>query len=148
MKHIIVIHGPNLDLLGERQPEIYGTQTLDELNREIISYGKSLDCEVSCFQSNSESEIIDRLHTFRNDAAGIIINPAGFCHTSVAILDALLAVTVPVVEVHLSNLYKREDFRRTSLTARGALGIISGLGKYGYLLAVKYISDLYQEKQK
>lgn len=141
MKQIVVINGPNLDLLGERQPEIYGTMTLDKLNQEIETYSRQLGQEVICYQTNSEAEIIALIHKHRRDITGIVINPAGLGHTSVAILDALLAAEVPVVEVHLSNLHKREEFRQKSITAKGAIGIISGFGKWSYLLAIRYLAE-------
>jgi 3-dehydroquinate dehydratase-2 len=140
MKSIIIINGPNLDLLGERQPEIYGSTILAELNRQITAHAEKLGCQVVFYQTNSESEIIDLLHRHRTGVGGIIINPGGYGHTSVAILDALLALEVPAVEVHLSNLYKREEFRQELVTARGVVGIISGFGKEGYLLALTYLA--------
>jgi 3-dehydroquinate dehydratase-2 len=140
MKKIVVIHGPNLNLLGQREPEIYGDQTLNQLNREIESEAQRLDLTITCHQSNSESEIIELLQGCRSGIAGIIINPAGFSHTSVAILDALLTLDVPVVEVHLSNIFAREPFRHKSITAAGAVGVISGFGSYAYLLALQYLA--------
>ena len=141
MKKLVIIHGPNLNLLGERQPEIYGSQTLSQLNEEISSYARELGLTAECHQSNSESDIIELLHKYRKGVTGIIINPGGYSHTSVSILDAILAVEVPVVEVHLSNLYKRDEFRHKSITAPGAIGVISGFGKQSYLLAVKFLAD-------
>ncbi|MCK4858360.1 MAG: type II 3-dehydroquinate dehydratase [candidate division Zixibacteria bacterium] len=145
MKKIVVIHGPNLNLLGEREPEVYGHTTLSEINHEIETFAGKFGFTVSCHQSNSEGEIIDLLQANRTDIAGIIINAGGFSHTSVAILDALLAAEVPVVEVHLSNLSRREEFRQRSITARGAVGLISGLGWRGYLLAAQYLIDSFQD---
>lgn len=141
MKKIIVINGPNLNLLGEREPEIYGSTTLPQLETELKKFGKSLGHAVECFQFNSEGEIIACLQRFRKGVAGIVINPAGYSHTSIAILDAILACTVPVLEVHISNIYKREDFRQKSLTARGCAGLISGLGVSGYKLAIQHIAN-------
>ena len=145
MKKIVVIHGPNLNLLGEREPEVYGHTTLSEINHEIETFVDKFGFTVSCHQSNSEGEILDLLQANRADIAGIIINPGGFSHTSVAILDALLTVEVPVVEVHLSNLSRREEFRQRLITARGAVGLIIGLGWRGYLLAAQYLIDSYRK---
>lgn len=139
MKKIIVINGPNLNLLGERQPEVYGKTTLSELERRLKTFGKALGYQVECFQFNSEGDIIDCLQKYRKGVAGIVMNPAGYSHTSIVILDALLAVTVPVVEVHISNIYKREEIRRKSITAAGCAGLISGLGISGYELAIQHI---------
>ncbi len=139
MKKIIVINGPNLNLLGERQPEVYGKTTLPELESRLKEFGKELGYQVECFQFNSEGEIINCLQKYRKGVAGIVLNPAGYSHTSIVILDALLAVEVPAVEVHISNIYKREEFRRKSITAAGCAGLISGLGIAGYELAIQYI---------
>ncbi|MGB5106178.1 MAG: type II 3-dehydroquinate dehydratase [Candidatus Zixiibacteriota bacterium] len=141
MKKIIVINGPNLNLLGERQPEIYGTTTLPQLETMLKKFGKELGYAVECFQFNSEGEIVECLQTHRSGVAGIVMNPAGYSHTSVVILDAIYAVKAPVVEVHISNIYSREEFRRKSITARGCAGIISGLGIDGYKLAIQYIAN-------
>ncbi len=139
MKKIIVINGPNLNLLGERQPDVYGKTTLPELERRLKTFGKGLGYQVECLQFNSEGEFVDCLQKYRRGVAGIVLNPAGYSHTSVAILDALLAVEVPAVEVHISNIYKREEFRRKSITAAGCAGLISGLGIAGYEFAIQYI---------
>jgi 3-dehydroquinate dehydratase II len=136
MKTIYVIHGPNLDLLGEREPGTYGNITLAEINKKLISTGLSLGLEVVPFQSNHEGELIDALHTIRRTASGIIINPGGYTHTSVALRDAISSIDVPVVEVHLSNVYKREEFRHTSLISPVCVGKIVGFGWRSYLLAL------------
>lgn len=141
MKKIIIINGPNLNLLGEREPEIYGSTTLPQLEAELKKFGKSLGYAVECFQFNSEGDIINCLQKHRKGVAGIVMNPAGYSHTSVVILDAILACSVPVVEVHISNIYKREDFRQKSLTARGCVGLISGLGISGYKMAIQHIAN-------
>jgi 3-dehydroquinate dehydratase-2 len=141
MKKILVIHGPNLNLLGEREPEIYGSETLAEINEQLSELAAELGLTVDCRQSNSEAEIVGWLHDVRRQVDGVIINPAGLSHTSVVLLDAILAIEPPVVEVHLSNLYRREEFRQRSLTARGAVGVVSGLGKQGYLLALRYLAE-------
>ena len=142
MKKVVIINGPNLNLTGQREPEIYGTLSLAEINAELSDYATTLGFEVVFYQSNSESEIIDLLHSCRSDNAGVIINPGAYSHTSVAILDALLALEVPAVEVHLSNIFKREQFRQQSYTARGVQGVVSGFGKHSYLMALKYLADI------
>ena len=141
MKKIMVIHGPNLNSLGQRQPEIYGNQTLEQINVQIEVEARHLGCRVVSHQANSEGAIIDLIQSCPSDVAGIIINPGGYSHTSVAILDALLASKIPAVEVHLSNLYRRDEFRQTMITARGAIGVISGFGAQSYLLALRYLAN-------
>ena len=141
MKKIMVIHGPNLNALGQRQPEIYGNQTLEQINVQIEAEARHLGCRVESHQANSEGAIIDLIQGCSSDTDGIIINPAGYSHTSVAILDALLASKIPTVEVHLSNLYRRDEFRQTMITARGAIGVISGFGAQSYLLALRYLAN-------
>ena len=137
MKKILVVHGPNLNMLGKREPDLYGSEGLDAINSRIKEEGGNLGLSVECFQSNTEGEIVDRIQEALGDAALIIINPAAYTHTSVAIRDALLAVSLPVIEVHLSNIHKREDFRKKSLVADIAVGQIAGFGSYGYILAIK-----------
>jgi len=134
---IDVVHGPNLNLLGEREPALYGTVTLAEIDARLVSLGRTLGAEVCSFQSNSEGALIDRLHARRSLADAFILNPAGYTHTSVALRDAVIAVGRPVVEVHLSNTDAREPFRRTSLLADVVLGRIQGLGALGYELALR-----------
>lgn len=141
MKRIMVIHGPNLNALGQRQPEIYGSQTLEQINAQIEAEATHLGCRVGSHQANSEGAIIDLIQSCGGDIAGIIINPGGYSHTSVAILDALLTVKIPIVEVHLSNLCRRDEFRQTMITARGAIGVISGFGVQSYLLALRYLAN-------
>jgi len=132
---ILIIHGPNLNLLGKREPDVYGHTTLEEINQQIFELSKELGIEAEAFQSNSEGEIVDAI---QNKAYNLlIINPAAYTHTSVAIRDAISAVGRPAIEVHISNIHKREDFRRTSYIAGVATGQISGLGVEGYLLAVR-----------
>lgn len=132
---ILVIHGPNLNLLGKREPDVYGSTTLDDINRQILELAKELGIEAETFQSNSEGDIVDAIQNRIYDL--LIINPAAYTHTSVAIRDAIAAVGRPAIEVHISNIHKREDFRRTSYIAGVATGQISGLGVEGYLLAVR-----------
>ena len=141
-KKILVIHGPNLNLLGKREPEIYGKETLEEINAGISQKGETLGLSVETFQSNHEGELIDRIQAAAADCSGIVINPGAYTHTSIALLDALLAVELPVIEVHLSNIHRRESFRQHSFTARAATGIIAGLGARGYLLALEALADL------
>ncbi|HEB90166.1 MAG TPA: type II 3-dehydroquinate dehydratase [Deltaproteobacteria bacterium] len=129
---ILVLHGPNLNLLGRREPGIYGAGTLADVDAELALAAKELDVEIECFQSNHEGELIDRIQQAMGRAAGIVINPAGLTHTSVSLRDALLATELPVVEVHLSNIHAREDFRRASMISDIALGVITGLGARGY----------------
>lgn len=135
-KKILVIHGPNLNMLGKREPEIYGSTTLDEINKDLIKDGASKGLEIHTFQSNHEGAIIDRIQECFNGFQGIIINPGAYTHTSIGIRDAFLSVAIPVIEIHLSNIYKREAFRHKSMIADIAVGQISGFGVYGYTLAL------------
>ncbi len=131
---ILVINGPNLNLLGTREPEIYGSATLSSIEKEILEYTESFKgVEVEFFQSNHEGEIVDKIQYAKGLYDGIIINPAAYTHTSVAIADAIKAVNLPAVEIHLSNINSREDFRKKSITAPSCIGQISGFGKNGYL---------------
>lgn len=140
MKKIVVVHGPNLNLIGKREPHIYGERSLDDLNRAVRDKASKLGVDVSVFQSNHEGEIIDFLQKEAPGSAGIVINPGAFSHYSLAIYDCLQAMAVPVVEVHLSNIHAREEFRSKSVTARAARGVITGLGFAGYELALEYLS--------
>lgn len=132
---ILVIHGPNLNLLGTREPDVYGNTTLDDINCRIVALAKELDIDAEVFQSNSEGEIVDAIQKRIYDV--LIINPAAYTHTSVAIRDAIAAVGRPAIEVHISNIHKREEFRRMSYISGVVTGQISGLGVEGYLLAVR-----------
>jgi len=137
---ILVLNGPNLNLLGSREPEIYGRETLADINRRLIAQGKLAGATVSCFQSNHEGALIDRAQLAKKQqVAWIIINPAGFSHTSVALRDALAGVAIPFIEVHLSNIHAREPFRRHSYFSDLAAGTICGLGSQGYELALHFI---------
>ena len=138
-KKILVLHGPNLNLLGFREPEIYGTTTLDEINQELKHLAEEAGAEVKCFQSNHEGELVDWLHEYRLWADGIIINPGALTHYGLSLHDALLAVGKPAVEVHLSNIYSREEWRRKSVVSPVCLGIIAGFGKDGYVLALQQL---------
>ncbi len=138
-KSILVLHGPNLNLLGVREPDHYGDQTLADINAALIEQGAAIGIEVTCFQSNAEHLLVERVHAARLDnTAFIIINPAAFTHTSVALRDALAAVAIPFIEVHLSNVHAREAFRQHSYFSDKAVGVISGLGASGYLFALGY----------
>ena len=139
---VLVLHGPNLNLLGTREPQIYGTQTLDELNDTILRAATELELDVRCAQHNGEGEIIEALHAARTTCDGVVINPGAYAHYSYAIADAIAAIAIPVVEVHLSNIAAREPFRRTSVTAAACRGVVSGLGSQGYVLALRALRDL------
>ena len=139
-KKVLVMHGPNLNMLGTREPEIYGKETLPDINRRLIALGRAAGVAVACFQSNQEGALIDRVQLARNQQVTfIIINPAGFTHTSVALRDALAAVGIPFIEVHLSNIHARESFRHHSYFSDLAAGTICGLGSHGYELALQFV---------
>lgn len=134
---ILVIHGPNLNLLGEREPDIYGTISLPKINQSINEEAKKLSVQTVCIQSNHEGELVDLIGSAKKKYQGILINPAAYTHTSVAVRDALAACGIPAVEVHLSNIYGREDFRKQSLTAPVCIGQVSGFGSSSYLLGLR-----------
>lgn len=136
MAHILVLHGPNLNMLGTREPSIYGSETLDDINKRIKQCAEKQSISLDYFQSNAEHLLIDRIHQAKNTTDFIIINPAAFTHTSVAIRDALLAVSIPFIEVHLSNVHSREKFRHHSYFSDIAVGVICGLGSTGYDFAL------------
>jgi 3-dehydroquinate dehydratase-2 len=143
MPGVLVVHGPNLNLLGEREPQVYGFTTLAEIDADLGNHGKALGLRISCFQSNHEGALIDRLHQARRDGeSGLIINAGGYTHTSVALRDAVSALAIPSIEVHLSNLYKREAFRHQSFLAPVCLGQIAGLGAIGYRLALDALARI------
>ncbi|MCR4399197.1 MAG: type II 3-dehydroquinate dehydratase, partial [Firmicutes bacterium] len=137
---ILVIHGPNLNLLGTREPGTYGTTTLAELDDMVRARARELGIAVEIVQHSSEGDIIDAIHSSRAWAEAIVINPAAYSHYSIAIRDAIASVRVPVVEVHLTNIFAREDFRARSVTGAVAHAVISGLGPQGYLLAIEYLA--------
>ena len=136
---ILIVNGPNLNLLGQREPEIYGHTTLLDIENSLTTYADKVGAKVNFFQSNSEGDLIDFIQKNAATSTALILNGAGFTHTSVALRDCIAALSIPVVEVHLSNIHAREEFRHTSLTAPVAKGIISGLGPTGYLLALEYL---------
>lgn len=135
-KKILLLHGPNLNLLGTREPEVYGTMTLDDINARVLAHAAQYKVELRYEQSNHEGALIDVLHVARNWADGVIFNPGAYTHTSIALRDAISAIQIPVVEIHLSNVHAREEFRHTSLLAPVCLGQVVGFGWRGYLLAL------------
>ena len=138
MSKILVLHGPNLNLLGEREPEVYGRDTLADINKRLQDQGRQAGVEVTAFQSNAEAPLIERIHAAKSDeTALIIINPAAFTHTSVALRDALAAVAIPFIEVHLSNVHAREPFRKHSYFSDLAIGLVAGFGAVSYELALQ-----------
>lgn len=142
VKNILVINGPNLNMLGKREPEIYGSTTLDDINSELARMASEYNLAVDTFQSNHEGAIVDRIQEAYKKVSGVIINPAAYTHTSVAIRDALLLLDVPIIEVHISNIHKREPFRHHSYVSDIATGQIVGLGVKGYYLALEALSEM------
>ena len=136
MKKILVLNGPNLNMTGIRKKNVYGAETLDDINAQLKAYGDSKGAEISFYQSNHEGEIIDKLHLARKNYDGVILNAGAYTHYSYAIRDAIAAIKIPVVEVHLSNIHSRDEFRHTSVIAPVCVGQISGFGKYSYHMAV------------
>lgn len=136
MTKLLVLNGPNLNLLGTRQPEIYGAETLAMVEARCIAHGQSKGAEVVCVQSNHEGVLLDHIHGARGTHAGIILNAGAYTHSSIALMDAIYSVELPAVEVHLSNIHARESFRHTSYISRAVLGQICGFGSFGYLMAI------------
>jgi 3-dehydroquinate dehydratase-2 len=142
MAKLLVLHGPNLNLLGTREPELYGAVTLDDVNARLRKLAADAGHELACLQSNAEHELVDAIHHAADDAVhGIVINPGAFTHTSVALRDALLGVSIPFIEVHISNVHAREAFRRDSYLSDVAIGVITGLGVAGYEYALASLMD-------
>lgn len=144
--NILVIHGPNLNMLGKREPEIYGKTTLDEINSELEKLGTTLGIFVETFQSNHEGAIVEKIQEAAVTQKGIVINPAAYTHTSIAIRDALLALDIPIIEIHISNIYKREPFRHKSLISDIVTAQITGLGIKGYSMALKALAEMIQDR--
>ena len=142
MKKILIINGPNLNLLGNREDDIYGKDSLDKIKSDCEKKGTEKKLEIDFFQSNNEGEIIDKIHEVNNKYEGLIINPAAFTHSSIAILDSLRAIRKPKIEIHLSNIYSREEYRKKSITSEGVDGLICGFGGNSYLLGIEAISKL------
>jgi 3-dehydroquinate dehydratase-2 len=142
MISILVLHGPNLNLLGKREPGVYGHTTLAEINQKLVDLGRELGLEVHSRHSNSEGALIDALHEAFPWAKGVVFNPGGYSHTSVAIRDAIVAIGLPVVEVHLSNIHARESFRHDSLIAPVCVGSIAGFGWRSYTLGLRYLAEV------
>ena len=138
-RKILVIHGPNLNMLGKREADIYGKSTLDEINADLIKTGENAGLSVETFQSNHEGAVVEKIQQAVDGYSGLIINPAAFTHTSIAIRDALLLLDIPIIELHISNIYKREPFRHTSMISDVATAIIAGFGAYGYTMALEAI---------
>ena len=141
-KKVLILNGPNLNMLGSREPEVYGTETLADIEASCVELGSTLGLDVDFRQSNSEGELVTWIQEAREGHDGIIINPAAYTHTSVALLDALLASETPVIEVHLSNIHQRESFRHHSYVSKAAQGVICGLGSQGYDLALRALAKI------
>jgi 3-dehydroquinate dehydratase-2 len=142
---ILILHGPNLNLLGRREPEVYGSMTLDDINNKLIELGRELGAEVTCLQSNHEGALIDALHEARAWADGVVFNPGAYTHTSVALRDAISAIQIPVVEVHLSNVYAREEFRHVSMLSAVCRGKVVGFGWRSYTAGLRTLVEVLQE---
>ena len=146
IKTIQVLHGPNLNLLGDREPELYGRTTLAEIDRVLVERGRARGYKVACLQANDEGRLVTALQDARRSAAGVLLNPAAFSHTSVALLDALRAIAAPKVEVHLTNLFAREPERRRSVTAAGVDGFVAGFGAASYRVGLDALIDLIEQR--
>ncbi len=147
-KNIMVLNGPNLNLLGTRQPEVYGSETLGDVEAACIAKGQSLGFAVDFRQSNHEGRLVDSIQEARGPFAGIVFNPGAYTHTSIAIMDAIESVDIPVIEVHISNIHKREGFRHISYVSKVAVGVIAGLGTYGYLIGLQGLANFLDEHDR
>jgi len=148
MKKIIILNGPNLNLLGEREKNQYGNVTLEDIKNNCIEYAAKNEIELFFYQSNIEGELVDQIQKSRNDHNGLIINAGGYTHTSVAIHDALKILKIPIIELHISNIYNREDFRHKSLISKVAKGVICGFGADGYVMSIKAMSKFLKNEDK
>ena len=146
MKKVLIINGPNLNLIGEREKDIYGSISFEEIKKEFLKESNRLGIETDFRQTNNEGEIINWIHEVNSDYDGLIINPAGYTHTSIAILDSLRSINKPKIEIHLSNIYNREEYRKKSITSEGVNGLISGFGVNSYTLAIQAINNLLSNK--
>ena len=146
MKKVLIINGPNLNLIGEREKDIYGSISFEEIKKECLKESNRLGIEADFRQTNNEGEIINWIHEVNSDYDGLIINPAGYTHTSIAILDSLRSINKPKIEIHLSNIYNREEYRKKSITSEGVNGLISGFGVNSYTLAIQAINNLLSNK--
>jgi 3-dehydroquinate dehydratase II len=142
---ILILHGPNLNLLGTREPEVYGSMILDDINKKLVELGKELGAEMTCLQSNHEGALIDALHEARAWADGVVFNPGGYTHTSFALRDAISAIQIPVIEVHLSNVYAREEFRHVSMISAVCRGKVVGFGWRSYTLGLRALVEVLQD---
>ena len=148
MSNILIINGPNLNLLGEREKDKYGSTSIDEIKKKCLSFSKEHNINLSFFQSNVEGEIVNEIQNARKNQNCLIINAGGYTHTSVAIHDALKTINIPIIELHITNIYKREDFRHKSLISAVVTGIICGLGINGYILAINSIHEILNNENK
>ena len=147
MMNILLINGPNLNLLGTREPEIYGNKTLNDIEKQLIKVAQEKEVNLECFQSNHEGEIVDKIQNSVNNIEGILINAGAFTHTSISIRDALIGAKIPFVELHISNIFSREEFRKESFLTDKAIGIISGFGISSYFLALDGIIEFLRNKK-